>query len=220
MRKNGKVDWKARQQAFGATTELVKDIANPLRFPGQYYDGETGLHYNYFRYYDPEVGRYITSDPIGLDGGLNSYVYVVSNPVLYMDVFGDVAGIKLKHGENGARRASPEIMDSAVCMAGCLNLIITITEGERTKEEHELIRKRNPRIKNKTTKHFGGNAVDVRAIQGASDSKILCCASSCGFTRAKKYRGDGHWHFDKAKPNGWGEKMPKKNSCINNCKDK
>ena len=56
--------------------------------PGQYYDQETGLHYNYFRYYDPTTGRYITSDPIGLAGGLNTYVYVDNNPLYWIDPFG------------------------------------------------------------------------------------------------------------------------------------
>jgi len=59
-----------------------------LRFPGQYFDTETGLHYNYFRYYDPATGRYVTSDPIGLAGGLNTYGYVGGNPVGYLDIDG------------------------------------------------------------------------------------------------------------------------------------
>ncbi|MDP3933558.1 MAG: RHS repeat-associated core domain-containing protein [Methylococcaceae bacterium] len=59
-----------------------------LRFPGQYYDKETGLHYNYFRDYDPSTGRYIESDPIGLKGGLNTYTYVGNNPVNYTDSTG------------------------------------------------------------------------------------------------------------------------------------
>ena len=56
-----------------------------VRFPGQYYDQETGLHYNYFRYYDPSTGRYLRSDPIGLDGGLNTYLYANANPVKFID---------------------------------------------------------------------------------------------------------------------------------------
>ena len=62
----------------------VKVIYN-LRFPGQYYDSETGLHYNYFRDYSPNLGRYIQSDPIGLAGGLNTYGYVGGNPVSGVD---------------------------------------------------------------------------------------------------------------------------------------
>ena len=56
-----------------------------LRFPGQYFDAETGLHYNYFRDYDPSIGRYVQSDPLGLAGGLNTYAYVYDNPLRYID---------------------------------------------------------------------------------------------------------------------------------------
>jgi RHS repeat-associated protein len=58
------------------------------RFPGQYYDQETGLNYNYFRDYDPAIGRYIQSDPIGLAGGMNVYGYVSSSPVKFIDPLG------------------------------------------------------------------------------------------------------------------------------------
>jgi RHS repeat-associated protein len=56
--------------------------------PGQYYHQETGLHYNYYRDYDPELGRYIQSDPIGLEGGINSYVYAGLNPLIAADPYG------------------------------------------------------------------------------------------------------------------------------------
>lgn len=59
-----------------------------LRFPGQYYDAETGTHYNYFRDYDPSIGRYVESDPIGRLGGLNTYGYVRATPLTSRDVFG------------------------------------------------------------------------------------------------------------------------------------
>jgi len=86
--RNGARIWQGRQQAFGATQELSGAGENNLRFPGQYYDAETGLHYNYFRYYDPSIGRYITSDPIGIAGGLNSYWYVEGGPLRSIDPYG------------------------------------------------------------------------------------------------------------------------------------
>ena len=60
----------------------------PLRLPGQYYDRETGLHYNYFRDYDPSLGRYAESDPIGLRAGLNTYLYVLGGPIVNSDPLG------------------------------------------------------------------------------------------------------------------------------------
>jgi len=63
-------------------------MQNTFRFPGQYFDGETGLHYNMHRYYDPDTGRYLTPDPIGLEGGINPFVYSYNNPVNYIDPYG------------------------------------------------------------------------------------------------------------------------------------
>jgi RHS repeat-associated protein len=92
------VVWRWDSDAFG-TTIADEDpdgdssvLVYGLRFPGQYFDAETGLHYNYFRDYDPGVGRYVESDPIGLDGGINPYLYVDADPVSLMDELGLAPG--------------------------------------------------------------------------------------------------------------------------------
>ena len=85
----GQIVWSAKFKAYGALLDGgVRQISNPLRFQGQYHDIETGLHYNLNRYYDAEIGRYITHDPIGLEGGSNFYSYVYDNPTCYSDPTG------------------------------------------------------------------------------------------------------------------------------------
>ena len=73
-------------------------MVNNFRFPGQYYDSETGLLYNYYRYYDPGTGRYITPDPIGLVGGINLYLYTQNNPINEIDPLGLLNPVKFGVG--------------------------------------------------------------------------------------------------------------------------
>ena len=83
------VVWEGLYKPFGeADVNPNSSVVNNFRFPGQYYDQETGLHYNYHRYYDPATGRYLTPDPIGLDGGINLFVYARLNPVNLIDPLG------------------------------------------------------------------------------------------------------------------------------------
>ncbi|WP_175916699.1 MULTISPECIES: RHS repeat-associated core domain-containing protein [unclassified Burkholderia] len=89
----GELAWSARYQAWGEAQEVISEaarkagIANPLRFAGQYFDRETGLHYNRHRYYDPGSGRFVSKDPIGLAGGLNAFQYA-PNPIEWIDPLG------------------------------------------------------------------------------------------------------------------------------------
>ena len=81
----GKQTWAMISEAFGKTTVFASGTEINIRFPGQYYDQETSLHYNFHRDYNPALGRYMQSDPIGLEGGENFYAYVKGNPVAEID---------------------------------------------------------------------------------------------------------------------------------------
>jgi RHS repeat-associated protein len=81
--------WQAHYSAFGkATVHATPGFTFNLRLPGQFFDAETGLHYNHHRYYDPQRGQYLTPDPLGLRGGINSYAYTMNNPLAFIDPSG------------------------------------------------------------------------------------------------------------------------------------
>ncbi|MFI8984652.1 DUF6531 domain-containing protein [Streptomyces antimycoticus] len=85
---SGTIAWHTRSTLWGTTTWATDSTAyTPLRFPGQYFDPETGLHYNLHRYYDPTTGQYITTDPLGLGPGPNPRTYV-TNPHREIDPLG------------------------------------------------------------------------------------------------------------------------------------
>jgi RHS repeat-associated protein len=119
------VEWNS--DAFGSTAanedvdgDTIKTTVN-LRFAGQYLDSESGLHYNYFRYYDPSTGRYLTSDPIGLDGGLNAYAYVEGNPINLIDPLGlHHEGNDCVDGLGNSVACPRDICKTAECAAGIL----------------------------------------------------------------------------------------------------
>ena len=85
VKPDGTVVWKAAYLPYGEAQIQHGTVTNNLRFPGQYFDSETGLHYNWHRFYDPSTGGYISADPIGLRGGMNLYTYVGGNPVNWFD---------------------------------------------------------------------------------------------------------------------------------------
>ncbi|MGN4049999.1 RHS repeat-associated core domain-containing protein [Pseudomonas sp. SM4] len=111
---SGEIVWSAQYDAYGkvaALTLAAEDyLDQPLRFQGQYFDGESGLHYNRHRYYDPRLGRYLTPDPVKLAGGINQYQYT-PNPTGWVDPLGlssncpppKKPGCKVPGGSGGAK---------------------------------------------------------------------------------------------------------------------
>ena len=83
----GEIVWSAVYKSYGNLAIDYQTVPQPQRLPGQYFDEESGLHYNRHRYYDPHCARYISQDPIGLAGGENAYSYV-ANPISRIDPLG------------------------------------------------------------------------------------------------------------------------------------
>ena len=117
---------------------------------GRYFDSETGKHYNYFRDYDPAIGRYIESDPIGLDGGLNPFAYADQNPLTFTDATGEspisLGARLLVAGGTAALNACRKVKGCAAALDRAEEFCKDVKcELKRERADHNFGDKTNPR---------------------------------------------------------------------------
>jgi RHS repeat-associated protein len=172
---NGEIAWSAEYKAWGEAQVVMSKAAkeaginNQLHFQGQYADEESGLHYNRYRYYDPEIGRFISSDPIGLMGGINTHAYA-PNPVEWVDPFGlaaegdyaqmpGIPGYQKHHNIPQSMANHPAIVNSGYDINNSRNITQlpnygdtdptrTVHRGMHTEEYNETVRSKLDRIEN------------------------------------------------------------------------
>lgn len=183
---NQNIVWQGEYLPFGEALSITGTVTNNLRFPGQYYDAETGLHYNYYRDYKPEIGRYVTPDPIEFGGGdINFFVYAGNNPVNLVDPAGLFAYNK---PPPDTVPVPPGVEAMVVCLEKCLGTQLVITGGAEQSGH------------NPGSKHYSGQAVDFGfnsnpTIQSNS-KKFFCCTKKCKFKFGQTEYGKGpHYHL-------------------------
>ena len=110
--------WQVDRKPFGEVDARIANLDMRAGFPGQYFEGISGYIYNYFRDYDPGLGRYIQSDPIGLQGGVNTFAYVRGNPILRYDPHGLVDYV------NAAISTGGIIFGGAEAAAGGFGIVV------------------------------------------------------------------------------------------------
>ncbi|ENX55387.1 hypothetical protein F902_03457 [Acinetobacter higginsii] len=171
----GQMVWKAEYKAWGERVsaksassffENSEIVTNNIRFQGQYFDEETGLHYNRYRYYSPYVGRFISKDPIGLLGGNNVYAYA-PNPVSWIDPLG--LNRKKTPAQLTADRARSELGKTSGAAAdlqvGSIN--ISGISGRVDKNVHPQLKKALNNVPEEEQAPWHGNCAEVDAINKA-----------------------------------------------------
>jgi len=187
----GKVVWTMSQTPFGIATanedpdgDGIK-VTNNFRFPGQYFDAETGVNYNYFRTYVPAFGRYTQHDPIGLNGGPNPFGYVGGNPVNWIDPWG-----LYRCSPNTNCDFTQPMQNSLQCFESCLGQDFTITGGRS-------------RRNTSNSSHSRGEACDIgrNTNPNLNRNNVERCTSQCfprGYGQEEQNKprvGGTHFHI-------------------------
>ncbi|MGS1119546.1 RHS repeat-associated core domain-containing protein [Rhodanobacter sp. UC4436_H3] len=147
------VVWRAQNWPFTRVVAVANTVPLNLGFPGQYHDAETGLWHNGFRDYDDTLGRYVESDPIGLAGGINTYVYVGGNPLNYVDQLGLVKecktivripipliGLNLEGQQCAENGQAPSVQDAKDAKRMSKDRLDKACKANGYKDAHELKR--------------------------------------------------------------------------------
>ena len=170
-----------------------------IRSQGQYFDAETGLHYNRFRYYDPDVGRFVSLDPIGLDGDINLHIYA-PNPISYIDPYGwdwnynltDANGNVYYHGRASDNQTMADVIRRHSSNTGYDGVRLgkgdTMNQVTPHGTDYNSVRGiEDSGIREKPTLGRGSENVRGNAIHGISDAKRLTIEGMKRVAAAAKY---------------------------------
>ncbi|BDB18547.1 type IV secretion protein Rhs [Pseudomonas sp. CYM-20-01] len=190
---DGEIVWSTHYRAYGEISRLdIGKVDNPLRFQGQYFDQESGLHYNRHRYYNPDVGRYLTPDPVKLAGGINAYQYV-PNPTGWVDATGLSANCPPKGIQQPACKTqnepeTPDVSrrgafrqakrDAGIPMVQAPDMVVDPDIGKAKQYTTEKMTDKN----RKTVLDENGKPINTKVYQftRANGSKILIQDHSAG----------------------------------------
>jgi RHS repeat-associated protein len=162
--------WQWDSDPFGKDAANEQPAGQPTftynpRFPGQQFDRESNLHYNYFRDYDPQSGRYVQSDPIGLVGGVNTYAYVDSNPLEIVDIYG-------LNGTRGGGGAQPRNFGKG-------KPINSMPTSEDVRKESERVQEHGQNLADWAKCSFGLSACEAeKEIKKATVCLLARCSSN------------------------------------------